>query len=288
MTRQENKAAPAIIFVHIPKTAGTTLHMIIERQYPPELVYTLGEKRSFDDFRNLSETRRAEIRLLRGHMNLGAHEFLPGKSLYITLLRDPIERVISYYYFIRRTPTHYHYDLITSNNLDLLAFLESKADILMANGQTRILSGGAYEYGFGECTQEVLEAAKRNLRERFAVVGLTERFDETLLLLKNALGWRNLFYTPQRVATDRPKRNELAPDTLDAIVEANQLDIELYQYVTMLFAEQIQRQGPPFARQVRSFQLVNPLASSLIHLYHEIRKRSVRVFIRKWIERIRQ
>ncbi len=30
----------SVIFLHAPRTAGSTLHAIIERQYPPETIYT--------------------------------------------------------------------------------------------------------------------------------------------------------------------------------------------------------------------------------------------------------
>ena len=90
----------AMLFLHIHKTAGTTLNRIIEREYNPFLVYTIEGKRiewSIDHFKRLSEARRTRLRVIKGHMSFGLHEFLPQPSTYITFLRDPIERCISSY-----------------------------------------------------------------------------------------------------------------------------------------------------------------------------------------------
>jgi hypothetical protein len=46
----------------------------------------------------------------------------------------------------------------------------------------------------------------------------------------------------------------------------NQLDFELYRYALELFEEQIQRQGPAFAEQLRRFQLRNRLFQPLLHI----------------------
>jgi len=255
MLANSSKTKQTVIFLHIVKTAGTTVHQIIDRHYQPDEMYWIGTKGyTFEHFTSLSEADRAKIRLLRGHMVFGLHEFLPGPLTYFTLLRDPVERVISYYYYIRRTPQHYCYDLISSNDMSLKEFIENKADILTLNGQTRVLAGGKWH---AECTEGAVEAAKRNLQEHFAIVGLAERFDETLHLLKKAFNWQNLRYTRQNVTVNRPRRDELAPATLDAIIKANQFDIELYQYATELFEEKIRQQGPLFALQVKLFQLVN-------------------------------
>lgn len=60
------------------------------------------------------------------------------------------------------------------------------------NHQTRFISGMTAEYG--KCTTEMLETAKKNLREYFTVVGLTEYFAESMLLMKRAFGWKTPFY----------------------------------------------------------------------------------------------
>jgi hypothetical protein len=41
LDRASHNSQP-VIFLHIPKTAGTTLHDIIERQYAPDVIYTFG------------------------------------------------------------------------------------------------------------------------------------------------------------------------------------------------------------------------------------------------------
>ena len=53
--------------------------------------------------------------------------------------------------------------------------------------QCKIIAGAVYE---GPCTAEIFERAKENLRRHFSVVGLSERFEETLALMKLRFGWK--------------------------------------------------------------------------------------------------
>jgi hypothetical protein len=289
MTSRDTTARQTVIFLHLPRTAGTTLHRIIERQVRPEGIFSIGwtEQESVQAYRGLSQARKAEIRMIRGHLAFGLHEFVPGPSTYFTLLRNPIERVISYYYFIRRTADHYLYDFALSEATTLEEFVESRAHINIDNAQTRMLSGKWFEPGFGECTEDILEMAKENLQEHFAVVGLTERYDETLVLLKKAFGWRNVFYARQNVTASRPRQAELPSTTLDLIAQHNQLDRELYRYAVTLFEEGVRQQGPSFAREVERYQAANRLASPFIHTYYELRKHSARIWFRNQLQRIR-
>jgi len=87
----------ALIFLHIPKTAGITFRRIVTQQYDLSAHHQIDGEHIEDSvaaFKGLPETRRANVRLLTGHMPFGLHQFLPRRARYITLLRDPIERVI--------------------------------------------------------------------------------------------------------------------------------------------------------------------------------------------------
>jgi hypothetical protein len=260
---QENQT---IIFIHIPKTAGSTLNSIIDRQYPlgnicsiyPENATVPGgiELSSTDELKELNKTDQAKIHFLRTHMSFGIHRLLPGPSTYFTVLRDPIERIISLYYFVSALPTPLRPDYFPSEDISLQNWLRNKITIDMDNAQTRMLSGNLHTVPFGRCTREDLERAKRNLQEHFSVVGLTERFNETLILLKRVLGWEeSISYTRQNVTRKRPQKDDLSPATLNAIAEANFLDIELYRYAEELFEKQVHRQGITFAVETKMFEI---------------------------------
>lgn len=279
-------ADETIIFVHIPRTAGTTLHTILDRQYRREQIYSTNPtpdrpSASVDEFKRLSAAQIAQIRLLRGHLPFGLHEFIAGPSVYFTLLREPVERVISYYYYIRREPLHYLHDYTLMQGMTLKRCIESRVSLSTDNFQTRMLSGFWDQGAYGGCTHETLELAKENLRERFRVVGLTERFDETLLLLKKEFGWGNIFYVRQNVTHGRPEPSKLPPDALSTIRNDNQLDAELYQYAQTLFETQIQQQGASFSQELASFRQRNRLLQPLLRAYAEMRRYSVRASLRK-------
>ena len=163
VAKQDNDSQPAVIFLHIPKTAGTTLLRILDRQYPPEVVHSFGADahQSVVEYKALGEETRNKIRLLRGHMAYGLHEYLPNAAGYFTVLREPVARVISYYNFIRRTPDHYLYDEVIGKDLSLHALLESGLPLMMNDAQVRLLSGVWGEPEFGEVSLAMLETAQQ-------------------------------------------------------------------------------------------------------------------------------
>jgi hypothetical protein len=255
----------AVIFLHIPKAAGSTLHPIIERQYEPAEIWTVDGahvRESIETFKQLSEAERGRIRVLKGHMSFGLHRYLLRPATYVTLLREPIDRIISHYTYVRRHPAHDLHEQVVSRNMSLQDYVSSGISVELDNGQTRLLAG--FEEmdavtGFAPCVPEMLQSAKRNLENYFSVVGLAESFDAALLVLKHTLGWHHLFHIKENVAKDRLLKSELDQGTLETIREHNALDIQLYQHASTLFALQFQRHGIPGAWELGIFRMLNSL-----------------------------
>ncbi len=274
-----------VIFLHIPKTAGTTMYRILDRTYGRRRIFVVGADGPAEALGRLPEARRAELRAVAGHAGFGLHRFLPESCAYFTLLREPIDRTISYYAFAKRTPEHYCHDWIHENDVSLVDFIESKIDRMVDNGQTRLLAGlpTGQEAEYGQCTRDMLETAKRNLRDYFPVVGLAEEFDATLILLKKALGWRKLAYVPENVSSHRTRRQELSGAALEALARVNALDVELYAYAKSLFQEQVCQQGPAFARELRRLQAANRRFAPFIRVYWKARQVPVRMMLCEWL-----
>lgn len=246
-----------LIFLHIPKAAGSTLQKILDREYAGRPAFTIqgdSVRESIERFRKLPADARSRLTLLKGHMHFGLHTYLPQPSTYATLLRDPVERVISHYFYVLRQPEHYLHRTIVTGGMSLDACLEGKISPELTNGQTRLLAGMEDEHG--DCTADALELAKRNLRGYFAVVGLQERFDESLLLLKKRFGWRTPYYTKKNVGNNG-LRPGITAETVDRIRRHNALDMALYDFAKALFDQQIQRQGPSLAKELKRFRALN-------------------------------
>lgn len=265
----------SIIFLHIPKTAGTTLDAIMLRQYEQKSIFPLQlpVQESIAKFKSLPEDQKREIKVLYGHMRFGLHEYFPQPSTYITIMRDPVERIISLYYYILRTPKHDLYHEITSKNMSLKDCLCSKITTELDNAQARLLYGvNETEIGFGQCSNDMLETVKKNLEEDFALVGLTERFDESLLLLKRIFGWESCFYVKQNITKNRPLKEEFSKDTLALIEKYNELDIEIYKYGEKMLNELIDRSSLS-EMEIIKFKLLNGIYSRAYPFYRRVVKK---------------
>lgn len=286
--------------MHIPKTAGVTVMTIIQKHYQKEESYSTSMSHyypdgSLDGFNALPSEHKNRLKLLYGHMGFGLHKQFPQPATYFTILRDPVERVISSYYYESRETRSPLYPELNSGEIDLATYVNRYTSWEMDNLQTRMISGNWHKRGFGPCTGEMLETAKKNLREHFAVVGITNRFDESYLLFKRAFGWPHVYYTKRNVTENRPKQTEIPHETLTLIRKHNQFDIQLYEYAQILLNAQIKEHGLSYLVELRVFQLakaINQLYQNLRQkitwLYWEIRKYSIRIFIRNQWQRIKK
>lgn len=230
--------AETVIFLHIPKSAGTTLLQIVHNHYSAKDCYEFGSDAisSVASFKAMPSKKKQQIKILSGHMGFGLHQFMPQTTTYITILREPVERVISYYYHVLGNPTHYLYERVEKDNLDLETFSDSCLTAEIDNGQTRLLAGPEFMWTvpYGECTPDLLEMAKQNLKNHFSVIGIANQFDETLILLKLVFGWENLSYTRVNVNERRPEKKLISAQAKANIERDNQLDIRLYQFAQQL------------------------------------------------------
>ena len=180
----------------------------------------------------------------------------PKKPIYITMLREPIEQTISSFEMIRRIPklrSQYPIsdemslqsiiEFSTPRNLQTL-YIANDVDVvdltksLDPKNFKKFVLGSLKEYHRPSISDEkLLEKAKKHLSE-FAFVGLTEKFDESLLLLCYTFDWIPIFQVKKiNVAKKRLNQKDLTKQTIDFIRERTQLDTELYNYGKQLFEQ---------------------------------------------------
>ncbi|MCA9921181.1 MAG: sulfotransferase family 2 domain-containing protein [Anaerolineales bacterium] len=248
------------IFLHIPKSAGQTLFQILDREYKRSNIYTFqgGRRRlaaSIEEFKQLPSAERNRYHLLRGHVSFGVHHLVEQPFTYVTILRDPIARIVSHYNYVLRTPAHALHDLATSSGMDIARYVSSGISTELNNGQVRMIAGVGSSVPFGECNESHFAKAISNLETHFSVVGLTDRFDETILLMHQNLYWRKLpYYTKRNVTKQRTDVMRLTAVTINLIRQYNALDCRLYDYAVQKFEEAVIRL--PLGLQQR-FQRLN-------------------------------
>lgn len=237
-----------LIFVHIPKAAGSTLQEIIVRHYQGARGFRFtGDSERLAAFKSLTPEQRDSFDLLQGHVHFGLHELLSRPATYFTMLRDPVDRIVSHYHFVMANPGHYLYDKIAGRGFTLHDYAVTRASHELDNDQVRWLcAADHFDVPVGRVSRAMVEEAKWNLANAFAVFGIMERFDDSLRCLKAAFGWRDVSPPERRnVNRHRPRLEQVPQNTLDAIRRINRYDIELYDFAIGLFEEQFARLCAP-------------------------------------------
>ena len=233
-----------LVFVHINKTAGTTVRYILRSSYGARHCDVEPWRGPWSDppfsTPDLQRVRRLYPRLtsIAGHRVSGYIDLEePGTEFrYLTFLREPVALCASRF--------QYRIDHRKRTDLPFEAWIQKD---WVRNAQTQRIGGTA------DATDAISMIARKEM-----FVGLTEAFDESVVLLR-ALRAPDLDirYAPVNVA----KGSRIARDLLDdphtraMIVEANQADLELYRHVREELFPTMQREfGPSLAASVAAFR----------------------------------
>lgn len=266
---QENEKK-FIIYLHIPKAAGMTVQRMIRRRYGSNLfqrsVNLIKGSKNLK-FKDAVLSKTMKDRFFMGHFCYGIHHFLPHPYTYITFLREPISRLLSLYKYSRSNEGSYYHGL--ARNVSPEDFFFKSNLMELDNGMLRFIVGKNPDLNdmflnrtrLGECNQEMLNTAKQHIDKEFSFVGIVEKFDESVVLLKKVLGWKNAYYLKRNTSsqhhTYQSNHFKFTDELVEKLQEKNQLDLELYQFAKERFERYVNSLGDNFTKEVTEFQKNN-------------------------------
>ncbi|HEY9777442.1 MAG TPA: sulfotransferase family 2 domain-containing protein [Planktothrix sp.] len=238
-SRPKPRLNDTVVFTHIPKTAGMSLGELIRNNIAPERLLELYTADSRDRLSSLSPEQVRALDAIMGHIPFSflSSIDLVKPALALTVLRDPVERIISFYTHARRNPDHYLHEAVTEGGVTLQEMVRQGMTLECDNLQVRYLcSADLSGVPVGSCSDAMLDDAINMLSERFAVVGIVEHFVETVELVCDVCHWKR---TKMHWVNVSPQREIADAAALEAIRDANQLDIKLYLYALQLFQKRM-------------------------------------------------
>ncbi len=239
------------VFVHVPKSSGSTVRSILSRQYGVEhIVYYEANSPYVDKTATPNtEIMYRDVNLITGHEPFGVHETLRLPCNYFTILRDPIRRALSDYYYAYSYERHRFRNEILSGSLTAERFL---TEPMFGNLGTQIALLSGSSRSLNELT-----AAIENVDHCFAAVGVAERFDESILYFAKTLGWRPPIYINRNVSKLPDSIREARQQTEQEIILRHENlfrnEYRLYSHVIGQLDSRIQAQGSAFSKALDAF-----------------------------------
>ncbi len=219
---------PRIVHLHIPKTAGTSLKVALREHYDPSRCFPAVYETEF------ASVNPRDYDLFSAHIGFELASSL--QASIICLLRDPVDRFISVYYYWRRlvaTENRTEVGPVAASSLSLEEFVErfdepglteefyNRATWQLALSHQLIRR----RENIAMTRSELLTKAKENLG-KCDVVGRVENMPEFVRQLKEKLGVS--LSVDRYNVTSRPSVAEVPLSTRRRIADWLQLDLELY------------------------------------------------------------
>jgi hypothetical protein len=244
-----------ILFLHIPKTAGTSLkHYLFHR-------YSANQCLLAPTPQTLQQAVLGDYAFVAGHFDFDQVGRYQRPPVVLTCLRNPIDRAVPAYYYQRTPRLRIEIQSIAAqigtgvaaqvlDDIRRLNECASLADFLrrepelaqktLGNVQTRFLAGAKSASTYAHEPRRLLAIAKENPQACAAVL-LTERMSESVARLDFLLGHDEFgMLTEDNVTENRPSSAQLDPAVATAPAEITDLDLQLYS-----FAEQLRQRRMP-------------------------------------------
>lgn len=269
-------AGEQLCFIHIPKTAGTTLIALLDAHFQFDRICPVQLWR---ELAWLPSDALSQYQLLRGHYTYDDYLKLASKPVFISMFRNPIDRACSYYNFMRNQSEdwlerHYSYrDALAEQHPQVAALVEGDIEIYqranrddlptffassfvqtwIQNWHVRSLTRSTFDQTPWD-EAAILTRAKERL-DSLVWFGLVEQFEASMDLLSYTFGWNPIQQYQRLMVAPNPNYTEGLPSqTLDILRDIHQLDQAFYDYAAQQFTERYAAMQQQLQKQYASLQ----------------------------------
>lgn len=229
LLNKEVSFQPRLSFMHVTKAGGTTVEWVLHRE---------SIARNYSRFLERKNLYAKEVPLMK----------LPKGVHYFTMLREPGSRFASYVYF-RRFDIKSKYQ---RHGRDLVWSAKAFSN-LYTRMLTNVQTGIQYNY---KASQGCI-SAKKILREKFAVVGTSERMLESLAIVGYVFHFKTFpVFGRINQQIGAPSFSAFTPLVRSYVINANKCDIILHKAANMILDQIIQCLGSDFSKYLDAFTKV--------------------------------
>jgi hypothetical protein len=189
---------PVVVFLHIPKTGGSSLANMLAARFAPDQIYRRPNPGHLPRLTGVDP----RCRFIHGHLDWSDLEVVGRAPIVVTMLRRPAARVLSLYWFWRSFTWAYaertkDFGVWYAKSVGPEEFFTNAPPEIRANyenAMVRQLVGADFcapGVGFTIPDDEAVGLAKRRTAQ-IDVCGLTERFAFSAALIAPTLGMARL------------------------------------------------------------------------------------------------
>ncbi len=236
-----------LFFVHIQKCGGMSIDAALQRAYTASGAHVVrlnavalevaskALKKNRDAHRNwlLGYYMAGEADYISGHFHFdeAAHKAFGETWHYATVLRDPVARWLSNYFYNKYKTHSQHF----RTDLPIEEFLEARQGRNFGSNYVRCLTTVAR--GEELASEEVVEQAIRNL-DLFSVVGVLEDLGTFAADCEQRFGLRlGIEHRNANPRSGKQQREELSDEILERIRELCEPNFRVYDAVRARLAE---------------------------------------------------
>jgi hypothetical protein len=256
-------------FIHPPKSGGSTVISFFDLNEVKDqfAVFAWDREGGWGSYRDKLLTTG----IGGGHHPCGMHRIIKQPARYCTILRDPLARQISHYWYaasgkngdvMRDVHVSASQALVQQGTLSLDEWVGESLD--GKNLFVQMLSGHS------DLNETRLEVAQSHLRQHIVTVGVRENMSEFLLRLAGMSGLKLPFYFEANKTAGSPKGGcHLSEAARQKFLEDNSLDYELFRDAKRMIERQVDESGRIFSNALELVQIIqaeiNQLENPHIH-----------------------
>lgn len=268
-----------LVNIHIGKTGGSTMNPILVKHFsnneniiincikqnPIEYYPYMSLRKLKKDFYTALPPQVKPNILTGGHVGLEVLNYIPEKegAKAFSIVREPKSLMLSYYWYVlpmHRSKEHRNLYIQDMDN-KLIDFIIRDANYNNSSMRWFSRDNKLYDNKV-PITEAIFQEIKNNIKKDFLLVGLTHRFEETLIAFRRLMGWdfdEKLFYKKQNETEFKMPESSYPDSILDSVSERFIFEKRLYNWLEKRFNSLIKLLGPDFDEEVRVFKRLNYL-----------------------------